>query len=60
MTLGPSIYYTSKRTGWVGLEKRLVLLTFSTVFMLTWAHLTRNLSQAEKNITVLTNYFLSK
>ena len=36
MTLGPSIYKVSIKTGWVGLEKRLVLLTFSTVFMLTW------------------------
>ena len=66
MTLGPSIYKVSIKTGWVGLEKRLVLLTFSTVFMLTWvlyicvgfwllAHLTRDLSQAEKKITVLTS-----
>jgi hypothetical protein len=50
----------------VGLENLLVLLTFSTVYMLIkilyicvgfWllAHLTRDLSQAEKKITVLTS-----
>ena len=33
--LGPSLYYVSKRTGWVGLNRKWpVLLTFGTVFML--------------------------
>ena len=28
---GPSLYYVSKETGWVGSEKGQLLLTFSTI-----------------------------
>ena len=29
---GPSLYYVSKRTGWLGSEKWQFLLTFSTIY----------------------------
>ena len=32
MYIGPSLYYISKGTGWVGLEKWQFLLTFSTIY----------------------------
>ena len=32
LTKGPSLYYVSKETGWVGSEKGQLLLTFSTIY----------------------------
>ena len=34
LSKGPSLYYVSKGTGWVGLEKLQFWLTFNTLFML--------------------------